>query len=109
MMTFTLLCLAIGEPPQAPPLRITYSEFRSRVEKLPPGQTLTLSVGSDHPGAIRCRDEKTTGIADGVYSCWFDGTQAKMRRIEPPATTSGNAIPNTLRPWYNDPKCVGNT
>jgi len=96
MITLTLLCLAIGEPPQAPPLRLTYADFLARVEKLPPGQTLTLTVGM--PGENRCDTAKTYGIADGQYGCYNDGGVAKMWRIAQPATinASGTNSPYTL-------------
>lgn len=75
---------------------VTYADFRSRVEKLQPGETLTLTVGCDYPGATRCDDSKAVGIANGVYSCWYDGTQAKMRRIAQPTTINANVPNNAL-------------
>jgi hypothetical protein len=75
------------------PAQPTYAELRQRVERLPAGQTITITVGQDHPGAIRCDDAKTAGIAVGLYLCWSDGTDARMQRIVPPAPQPANVQP----------------
>jgi hypothetical protein len=87
----TLICAAdiSGGVPAQP----TYAELRQRVERLPAGQTITIAVGQDHPGAIRCDDAKTVGIAVGLYLCWSDGTDARMQRIVPPAPQPANVQP----------------
>lgn len=81
MLALTLILMSMGEPPA----KFLYPAFENRVRDLPNGYTLKMSVGMDSPGAIRCDDAKKYGIADGLYSCWFDGTAAKMRLIEQPA------------------------
>lgn len=73
------------------PMDQSYSVCLTRVER---GEKLTLAVGIDSPGAIRCDDAKRFGIGDGLYSCWFDGSAAKMQRIEA-------SVPNVATPAYN--------
>jgi hypothetical protein len=71
----------------------TYAELRQRVERLPAGQTITLAVGQDSPGATRCDDAKTHGIDAGLYSCWSDGSVQKMQRIVPVVHQPANVQP----------------
>lgn len=97
MITLSLLMLALGEPPQGPPVRLTYAEFRAMVERLPPGKTLTLSVGQ--PGEYRCDDAKTVGIDAGQYSCWYDGGIPRMQRIGVPVQSNVNGVSNVYAPW----------
>jgi len=103
MITLSLFMLAIGEPPQGPPVRLTYAEFRAMVEKLPPGKTLTLSVGQ--PGEYRCDDAKTVGIDDGRYLCSSDGGIPKMVRIVAPAVSNVSGVSNVYAPWNSS--CLG--
>lgn len=96
-MQMLLLTLCIGADISGGAVKpMTYADFLARVEKLQPGQTLTLTVGM--PGENRCDDAKTFGIDAGRYTCWYDGFAPKMQRIAPPATINANAIssPYTL-------------
>ena len=80
-MTALLLTICLGADISggARPMPPTYTDLRARVET---GERITLSVGIDSPGAIRCDDSLHYGVEKGVYLCWLDGKTPRMQRIE---------------------------
>lgn len=69
----------------------SYAGFLDRVQR---GERLTMAVGVDLPGAIRCDDARRFGIADGLYLCWYDGSVPKMQ-------PTGPSVPNVATPRYD--------
>lgn len=92
-MTLLLLALMVLAP-QAPPVKLTYTEAWDQVNA---GYTVTLSVGV--PTEADCQVDALAGVEPGVYRCFLgqDG-RPKMEPIRKPVAT---AFPvwNTFVPW----------
>jgi hypothetical protein len=70
--------MMFSSPPQGPPVRYLYSDIYKMVND---GETVLLSVGKDHPNAVRCDDAKKFGVQDGVYRCFLENSIPKMEKF----------------------------
>lgn len=87
-----LATITIGAtPPQAPPVRFTYSEVRSMVAS---GMSIVLSIGMDFPGAVRCDEATSYGISPGIYDCWVENGRPMMlsKPVSAPVIIQNNTV-----------------